>query len=99
MARAPSMAYVSLHQHFRETPYDQQVFLDQLTLALQHMGFHQYARQQIAHTFEALCRALQSCQGRTLQERWQDFEQRIWPQWRAGYDRPAGKWWTGGVRV
>jgi integrase/recombinase XerD len=39
------------------------------------------------------------CPGLTLQERWQNFEQHIWPQWLAGQGRPPGKWWTGGVRV
>ncbi len=99
MGTTQSTADVPLYQHFREIPYDPHVFLDQLTLAMENMRFHQHARQQISQTFEALCRALENCQGITLQERWQDFEQQIWPQWLAGRDRPAGRWWTGGVRV
>ncbi len=99
MIIAQRMTNVPLYQPLRETPYDQHVFLEQLTAAMGDMRFHQHARQQILRTFETLCRALEHCLGLTLQERWQDFEQRIWPQWLAGHDRPPGKWWTGGVRV
>ena len=99
MATALNTVHVPLHQPLRDAPYDQHMFLDQLTAAMGNMRFHQHARQHIPRTFEALGYALENCQGLTLQERWQDFEQRIWPQWRAGQDRPAGKWWTGGVRV
>src|SRR5579864_4407637 len=99
MATVLSTVHVPLHQHLRDTPYDQHMFLDQLTTAMENMRFHPHARQQIPRTFEALCRALDSCQGVTLQDRWQDFERRIWPQWLAGQERPPGKWWTGGVRV
>ncbi len=99
MATALSTTIVPLHQHLRDTPYDQHVFLEQLTVAMETMRFHPHARQQIPRTFEALGGALESCQGVTLQERWKDFEQRIWPQWLAGQSRPPGKWWTGGVRV
>src|ERR1035441_3229362 len=40
----------------------------------------------------AVCRyladALDRCSGSTLQQRWNDFEKRFWPKWKAGVDRP-----------
>ena len=99
MATTSSTTLTHRKTGLRDLPYDQQVLLDQLTVAMEGMRFHPYARQQITRTFDPLCRALETCHGLTLQERWQDFEHRIWPQWVAGQDRPAGKWWTGAVRV
>ncbi|GHO63073.1 hypothetical protein KSC_019650 [Ktedonobacter sp. SOSP1-52] len=82
-----------------DLPYEGDSFLGQLTHVQASMRFHPYARQQILRTFEPLRQALDTCHGLTLQERWQNFEQHIWPQWLAGQDRPLEKWWTGGVRV
>src|SRR5260370_3716362 len=99
MATAYSITLTPVPERFRDLPYDGQVLLDQLVAAMEGMHFHPHAGQQIRDTFDPLCRALEACHGLTLQERWQDFEQRIWPQWVAGQHRPAGKWWTGAVRV
>src|SRR6266496_4204152 len=80
-------------------PYDGRLFFEQLTTAMTGMHFHRHARQQITNTFESLCCALDTCAGHTLQQRWQEFERRIWPAWVAGRDRPSGHWWTGAVRI
>ena len=83
-----------------EAPYDEHLFFEQLTTAVATMRFHPKHRRQIIQTFDDLCRALSTCTGHTLQERWGDFEQRIWPRWRAGADQPPPKGhWTGGVLV
>ena len=51
----------------------------------------------------AVCRyladALDRCSGSTLQHRWNDFEKRFWPKWKAGIDRPGSTYWTWGARV
>jgi integrase len=51
----------------------------------------------------AVCRyladALDSCIGSTLQQRWNDFEKRFWPKWKAGVDRRGREYWTWGARV
>ena len=51
----------------------------------------------------AVCRyladALDRCSGSTLQQRWNDFEKRFWPKWKAGVDRRGGTYWTWGARV
>jgi hypothetical protein len=45
-----------------------------------------------------LADALDRCSGSTLQQRWSDFETKIWPQWATGHDRPCTLW-TWGARV
>ena len=51
----------------------------------------------------AVCRyladALDRCSGSTLQQRWNDFEKRFWPKWKAGVDRRGREYWTWGARV
>jgi integrase len=51
----------------------------------------------------AVCRyltdALDRCTGSTLQLRWNDFEKRFWPKWKAGVDRRGREYWTWGARV
>jgi integrase len=45
-----------------------------------------------------LANALDRCQGITLQQRWQDFENTVWPVWASGVNRPCTLW-TWGARV
>jgi integrase len=51
----------------------------------------------------AVCRyladALDRCSGSSLQHRWNDFEKRFWPKWKAGVDRRGREYWTWGARV
>ena len=51
----------------------------------------------------AVCRyladALDRCSGSTLQQRWNEFEKRFWPKWKAGVDRRGREYWTWGARV
>ena len=51
----------------------------------------------------AVCRyladALDRCSGSTLQQRWNDFEKRLWPKWKSGVDRRGRTYWTWGARV
>src|ERR1700691_1176948 len=46
-----------------------------------------------------LADALDRCGGSTLQQRWNDFEKRFWPKWKAGVDRRGREYWTWGARV
>ena len=93
------MVTLPAQNRLEDLPYEGDSFLGQLTGALAEMRFQPYARQQILRTFEPLRQTLDACHGLSLQERWQEFDQSIWPQWLTGQGRPAGKWWTGGVRV
>jgi hypothetical protein len=69
-------------------PYDGPLLFEHLARAMASMRFRPSDRRPITKTFTYLCRALEGCVGQTLQERWQDFEQRVWPAWLAGQDRP-----------
>jgi len=80
-------------------PYDSFLLFERLGQALATMRFRPSDCQPITKTFAFLCMALENCAGQTLQERWQDFEQRVWPVWLAGQDRPPGKRWTGAVHI
>jgi hypothetical protein len=79
--------------------YDSFLLFERLGQALATMRFRPSDGQPITKTFAFLCMALENCAGQTLQERWQDFEQRVWPVWLAGQDRPPGKRWTGAVHI
>ncbi|MGA7291131.1 MAG: hypothetical protein WBW53_02740 [Terriglobales bacterium] len=57
-------------------------------------GDKYHARSACRHVADALDR----CGGSTLQQRWNDFEKRVWPKWVAGVDRPCSLW-TWGARV
>src|SRR5260370_10378887 len=80
-------------------PYVTFVVCEGLGQALATMRFRPSDCQPITKTFAFLCMALENCAGQTLQERWQDFEQRVWPVWLAGEARPPGKRWTGAVHI
>jgi len=45
-----------------------------------------------------LADALDRSSGSTLQQRWNDFEKKIWTRWNAGIGRPCSLW-TWGARV
>src|SRR5258708_6513574 len=45
-----------------------------------------------------LADALDRLNGSTLQQRWNQFEKKIWPKWAAGVGRPS-ELWTWGARV
>jgi integrase len=57
-------------------------------------GDHSNLRGACRH----LADALDGCRGSTLQERWNDFENKVWPQWKAGIGRP-NTLWAWGARV
>jgi hypothetical protein len=50
---------------------------------------------------QAVCRyladALNRCSRSTLQQRWNGFEKRFWPKWKAGINRPGGTYWAWGA--
>lgn len=56
-------------------------------------------RRQTHDGCAAFLSALMACPGRTLQTRWDHFEQTIWPRWLADDDRPESAQWMGGPRA
>jgi len=55
-------------------------------------------KQKALSACEHLADALDHCRGLTLQQRWSDFETKIWPRWKDGFERPCSLW-TWGARV
>ena len=58
-----------------------------------------FERSKMRAACRYLADALDRCSGSTLQQRWNDFEKRFWPKWKAGVDRRGREYWTWGARV
>jgi integrase len=58
-----------------------------------------FERSKMRGVCRYLADALDRCGGSTLQQRWNDFEKRFWPKWKAGVDRRGREYWTWGARV
>jgi hypothetical protein len=57
-------------------------------------------KRKAIQSCEAFATALDSCPGRTLQERWTAFESTVWKRWTAGEDRPCPPYhWAWGPRM
>jgi hypothetical protein len=64
-----------------EHPYDQAELLKSLHSALAVLRFHDRDKGRLKRACRFYVDALDICRGRTLQERWIDFEQTVWPKW------------------
>jgi|HubBroStandDraft_1064217.scaffolds.fasta_scaffold03413_3 integrase len=60
---------------------------------------NRFERSKMRAVCRYLADALDSCIGSTLQQRWNDFEKRFWPKWKAGVERRGREYWTWGARV
>jgi site-specific recombinase XerD len=58
-----------------------------------------FERSKMRTVCRYLTDALDRCTGSTQQQRWNDFEKRFWPKWKAGVDRRGREYWTWGARV
>jgi hypothetical protein len=58
-----------------------------------------FERSEMRAVCRYLADALDRCSGSTLQQRWNDFEKRFWPKWKAGVGRRGREYWTWGARV
>ena len=66
---------------------------------LSHFRMPNASGSEDAGVCRHLADALDRCSGSTLQQRWNDFEKRFWPKWKAGIDRRGSAYWTWGARV
>lgn len=78
-----------------DATWGQRFDADQLTARLQRAvrGWRMSADahgRMLARSAE-LAGVLGDCAGDTVQDRWDDFEVRVWPQWVAGRDRIGGE--------
>ncbi len=99
MANARAASPAQIPDAFPGTAYDGDHLEECLRSAATALLFDGNTSRQLVLASEHLRRVLDGCCGRTLQERWEEFEERVWPEWVAGRDRPPGKRWTGGVWV
>lgn len=58
-----------------------------------------FERSKMRTVCRYLADSLDRCSGSTLQQRWNDFENRFWLKWKAGINRPDRTHWTWGARV
>lgn len=57
-------------------------------------------KRKVIRSCEEFATALDGCSGRTLQERWTDFESTVWKKWMAGEERPCQPYhWAWGPRL
>jgi len=80
-------------------PYDRGRLVAQLSLAIATFRFTPADRRRLLQASHELVAVLDQCPGQTLQERWLDFERRVWPVWVAGLNRSSLSRWTWGVRA
>jgi integrase len=97
--QTPSVSHPCNTAVIQYATYNHSLFFEHLTTAVETMRFSARMPQLVIKSFAPLCQTLDTCSGTTLQERWQDFEQRIWPGWVTGQERPRGRWWAGAVCV
>jgi len=80
-----------------EPPYDRTELLKSLLSALALLRFDHQSKERLTRACHFFVDALDTCEGRTLQERWIAFEQTVWPKWVAIRDplRCARRTWGG----
>jgi hypothetical protein len=78
-------------------PFDAARFATQLETALQGWRFSFGAEGRMVRRCQEFASVLGDCSGTTVQERWDDFEDRIWPAWVDGHERVGGGLWRWGT--
>lgn len=70
--------------------------LARLEAAVAGWQFSHDEHRRMGRACRQLVAVLDGCEGATVQQRWEDFEQRIWPDWVAGTGRIGGVYWRWG---
>ena len=80
-----------------EPRYDRTALLQSLLSALVLLRFDEQSKGRLTRACHFFVDALDTCEGRTLQERWIAFEQTVWPKWVTIRDplRCARRTWGG----
>jgi integrase len=79
-------------------PYDRSALLALCDQIIASLRFSQEDKSKARNACQHLADALGRCRGRTLQQRWRDFEKSVWPSWVKRVNRPCVLW-TWGARV
>ena len=84
-----------------EAAWGQTFDADQLTarlqLAVRGWRMSREASGRMLVRIAEFAAVLDDCAGDTVQDRWNDFEARVWPEWVAGRDRIGGEVWRWGT--
>lgn len=80
-----------------DVAFDSARLQQQLQVVVQPWALSPAERRQMLRRCEDLVAVLATCDGTSTQDRWDDFETRIWPDWVAGRDRIGGQRWRWGT--
>lgn len=72
-----------------ERPYDRAALLSLSDQIVASLRFSQEDKGRMGGACRHLAVALDRCHGRTLEQRWRDFEKTVWPLWANGVNRPV----------
>jgi integrase len=76
--------------------FDSEGLLARLETAVAGWRFSHDEHGHMRRACRRLVEVLDGCDGTTVQQRWEDFEQQIWPNWVAGHNRIGGVYWRWG---
>ncbi|MGA8594014.1 MAG: site-specific integrase [Bryobacteraceae bacterium] len=82
----------------RTQPFDESALLKRADEIVATLRLNAEDKRKAVNACNKLGEALDRCRGRTLQDRWNDFERSVWPKWSRGKDGPC-ELWTWGARV
>jgi integrase len=77
--------------------FDVDGLLAGLETAVAGWRFSHDEHRRMGRSCRRLVEVLDGCAGTTVQQRWEDFEVRIWPEWVAGNGRIGGVYWRWGT--
>jgi integrase len=79
-------------------PYDHDALLSCCYQIVASLDLRREYKSNMRASCRHLANALDNCEGKTLQQRWEDFEKSVWPRWVKGVNRPCTLW-AWGARV
>ena len=82
-----------------DAPYDTVKLHAALLAVLAEWRFTRHERNAMRRATQTFVAALDTCGGTTLEERWTEFERRVWPEWLAGRRPSRDNRWAGGLRL
>jgi len=82
-----------------DAPYDTVKLHAALLAVLAEWRFSRHEWNAMRRATQTFVAALDTCGGTTLEERWAEFQRRVWPEWLAGRRPSTDNRWAGGLRL
>src|SRR5438067_1816150 len=82
-----------------DAPYDTVKLHAALLAVLAEWRFSRHEWNAMRRATQTFVAALDTCGGTTLEERWAEFQRRVWPEWLAGRQPSTDNRWAGGLRL